>query len=191
MIRKILTTDLLIIIIIMAMYQKNPVYADWWQRPPGDVQDVTREPRPTDIRTTEQPRPTDSVRPTDVKNSPVPTQAHNPTTVPTAKPTSGGGGGQGDPGGGGNGGSSTDDPCGPGKSYTGPYCGWSPGIGGSSGGNSTDTSGNMVAGSVGVRGLSYTSGSNMLTIADVMLLFGVLCLSLFLRSVFTRITDTR
>jgi hypothetical protein len=102
----------------------------------------------------------------------------NPTTVQPS-PTSGGGSGgvptqspSSD-----SGSSSDDDPCGPGKSYTGQYCGWSPEKDKPS---SSDSGGSSSEGP-SVLGLSATSGSD-LTASDIMLLTGTLCLLLYVRS---------
>ena len=75
-----------------------------------------------------------------------------------------------------------DDPCASGKSYTGDYCGWSPGVGGDGGDGSADTP--RIGDPAGpIKGLSYTSGSE-LAVSDIILLTGVLCLLLYVRSKF-------
>jgi hypothetical protein len=95
----------------------------------------------------------------------VPTNGGVPTSIPTQTQTNN---------------PSNDDPCAAGKSYTGDYCGWSPPrIGGNEGNSTTTTS---SSGSVpAVRGLSYTAGPDLAP-SDIILLLGVLCLLLYVKS---------
>lgn len=82
----------------------------------------------------------------------------------------------------GNGGDDDDDPCAPGNTYTGEYCGWSPGVG--EGGDGESAEGSRIGEPGGpIKGLSYTSGSD-LAASDIILLTGVLCLLLYVRSKF-------
>lgn len=139
----------------------NTVLADWWERP------TARPTQPT-IRREETPTP----------------QSPQPTATPTSaviqpSPTPGGTGGvpTQPPSGGGT---TSEDGCASGKSYTGPYCGWSP----EKDKTSETTGGGGEAPRIGgpeVLGLSYTGGSE-LTVSDIMLLTGVLCLLLYVRS---------
>lgn len=76
-----------------------------------------------------------------------------------------------------------DDPCASGKSYTGDYCGWSPGVGGDGGGGG-DAPRIGEPGGPQIKGLSYTSGSELVP-SDIILLTGVLCLLLYVRSKIT------
>ena len=80
------------------------------------------------------------------------------------------------PSNGGNGDNNDDDPCADGKSYTGDYCGWSPGVVGGS-----DSPRIGEPGGPQIKGLSYTSGSE-LAASDIILLTGILCLLLYVRS---------
>lgn len=77
---------------------------------------------------------------------------------------------------------SNDNPCAPGKSYTGDYCGWSPRVGGEGGGGDAPRIGEP--GGPLIKGLSYTSGSELVP-SDIILLTGVLCLLLYVRSKIT------
>ena len=97
-----------------------------------------------------------------------------PTTVqPTPTSTPGNGGGSNGGGTGGTTGGSSDDPCAPGKSYVGPYCGWSPS-------SNADDPGPRIGGPA-VLGLSYTSSNNF-GVSDIILSLGVLCLLLYVKS---------
>lgn len=139
---------------------KNSVSADWWERPTGQPE------RPVYDRSN---LPTLPSSPT----NPPPTSSPNqPTVTPRiGEPTS-------SPGGGGT----TEDACGSGKSFSGPYCGWSPSVGegGSGGGDEAPRLGGPE-----VQGLSYTSGSD-LALSDIILLTGILCLLLYVRSKVTK-----
>jgi hypothetical protein len=83
---------------------------------------------------------------------------------------------------GGNGDSSDDsgeDACASGKSYTGPYCGWSP--------DHDSKSNDSVAyiydpnEGIKIKGLSKTAGNDLLN-SDIILFAGVLCVLLYLKS---------
>lgn len=81
--------------------------------------------------------------------------------------------------------SSTDeDPCASGKSYTGEYCGWSPRVGGDEQSGSGDGASYELTAAPMVQGLSYTAGAP-LALSDIILLLGVLCLTLYVRSKIT------
>lgn len=150
---------ILILLIFFQISAKSGVYADWWQRP---------EVRPT------QPSEERNL-PTSAPTSP-PSQ---PTVAPTSPPTGGtpsDGGGGGTSGGGGT----NEDPCAAGKSYVGPYCGWSPdttksGGGGGGGGEPSRVGGPQIL------GLSNTSSSDVY-LSDIMILAGILCLALYAKS---------
>ncbi len=110
--------------------------------------------------------------PQPTSSQPTPTPSGGTGGVPTATPIpSSNGGSTGD-----------EDACAPGKSYTGPYCGWSPEKDKPSGDGGTFGEGEVprIGGPV-VLGLSSTSGGE-LTLSDIMLLTGVLCLLLYVRS---------
>lgn len=148
--------------------EHNVVQADWWERP---------SERPT------QPAVTRTVDSPTVKPSPsqvVPSQPVSPTATtapenPTLTPSSGGGGTGGTTDGGSGSSSGNEDPCGSGKSFTGPYCGWSPKVEGQS------QSSTAVATAPKVKGLSRTSSGELVP-SDIILLIGVLCLLLYVRS---------
>lgn len=144
-----------------------PSYADWWDRPDA------RPTQPKLERGTLAPLPTvpsDPVIPTSQAGQPsaTPRIGGEPTTTAVPNSTTGNS-------------SSTEDPCAPGKSYVGPYCGWSPRVGGESSGSSGNTQQQKVTNKNRVLGLSYTSGWELLP-SDIILLTGVLCLLLYLRS---------
>lgn len=162
-------TKLKIIIVMAILYlllikMHSTVSADWWQR--------------TDVRPTQPSVPRgEIVFPTNVPNaSPTPK-----TITPSVTPAPTGSSGNTNNGGGGS--TSSDDPCASGKSFVGPNCGWSPSVGGS--GSSNNAGSNISSGSrIGgpkVRGLSYT-GNGDLGLSDIILLVGVLCLLLYVRS---------
>jgi len=69
-----------------------------------------------------------------------------------------------------------DDPCEPGESFTGPYCGWSPGQD-----DPGDDGENGGIGGTEVLGLSDTS-SGYLDPSDIIQLTGFLCLLLYAKS---------
>ncbi|OIO13953.1 hypothetical protein COV53_05650 [Candidatus Gottesmanbacteria bacterium CG11_big_fil_rev_8_21_14_0_20_37_11] len=148
----------------------NYVYADWWSRS-EDRPSPPNLPRDNGILPTNPP-PVEPTNPPPV----VPTTVVPSTDPGNPNPTQGAGGGIGGTTG------SDDDPCASGKSYTGPYCGWSPKVVGE--GNNTIQ--NVVASQAvkkrpQVLGLSYTSGAE-LTLSDIMLFAGILCLGLYVRS---------
>lgn len=143
--------------------------ADWWSRDDRPVAPTiardrlpTQAPEPT-WPPTSPPQPT---TPSQATPTVTPRIGGPPTATPTLFPSA-------TPGGGGGGGTA-EDPCASGKSYTGPYCGWSPGVGG--GGEEI-----VRVGEPEVLGLSATSGED-LTLSDIMLLVGALCLLLYTRS---------
>ena len=136
------------------------VKADWWERPPARPTSpaVERDRLPTDVPPT--------IQPTTVQPSPTnPPSGGLPTSVPTTVPSGGGGGG------------TTEDSCAPGKSYNGPYCGWSPIV---EGGTASVGESPRIGGPQ-VLGLSKTSGGD-LELSDIIFLSGVLCLVLYVRS---------
>lgn len=143
----------------------NVVYADWFQRSsdrpvhPNEAQERINRffTTPTQVPTAPVSQPTATPR-----VGGIPTATGQPAQ-PTVTPTSGGG-------------ISTEDPCAPGKSFSGPYCGWSPEVGGGGGGAEPPRIGGPQ-----VEGLSYT-GSSDLSLSDIILLTGVLCLLLYVRS---------
>lgn len=142
------------------MSNSTSVYADWWERP------TTRPTQPSDEHPTSPPEePTSTPQPTTTQPTPTP-RIGGPT--PT-NPPSNGGGGEGD----------GEDACAAGKSYVGPYCGWTPRIGGESGGQPGEPQ-------PIVKGLSAT-GSFDLGLSDIILLSGVLCLLLYAKSKFGKI----
>ena len=150
-----------------AFFVKNSVSADWWERP------TERPTQPNYERPTLPIQPTSPVQPTTVQPTTPPSQ---PTLTPGTGGPSGGGGG------------STEDACASGKSYVGPYCGWSPSVSEGGGGGGSSSGGGGEAPRVGgpeVRGLSYTSGSD-LALSDIILLTGILCLLLYVRSKVTK-----
>lgn len=161
--------------------------ADWWDRPdvrpsqpstPRDVVLLPTQPQPTSPPPSVAPTNGPTIQPTTVPAQPTTTPriGGGPTAVPTQPTSSGNGGGSS---------TSTDsngNACDPGKSYTGPYCGWSPSTSGNSGGGST-TSGPRIGGGPQVLGLSNTSGSEVAW-SDIITLAGVLCLTLYARSKF-------
>ena len=157
-----------IIFIGFLLIGHNSVSADWWERP--------------DTRATPPVLPRDhGLLPTMTPAIP----ASQPTATPSPKiggmpsvtpiPTTGSGNT--------SAGGSKDDPCAPGKSYVGPYCGWTPSVGGGGSGGG-EQGGQPRVGGPEVLGLSYTSG-NDLGLSDIILLTGVLCLLLYLRSKMT------
>jgi hypothetical protein len=151
------------------------VSADWWGRDQGRPI-IDRGTMPTDIPPQQNPTatpviPTATPRVGQPGTSPTNTPS---TTVATPTPTSG------------KNSSSSDDPCAAGKSYTGDYCGWSPKVGGDSGGGSGGSS-PRIGGGPEVMGLSYTSG-NDIAASDIIFLVGVLCLALYVRSKMTTVS---
>ncbi len=138
--------------------------ADW-----VDPRDGVRPTQPSSNRDGRILLPTQSptIQPTQ------PTQPPQPTATPivggpsvTPVPTSSS--------------SSTDDPCASGKSYSGPYCGWSPSTSSSTDGGSLGSS-PRIGGGQQILGLSYTAGDGI-SWSDIIFLTGVLCLLLYARS---------
>lgn len=118
--------------------------------------------------------------PTQPSSQPVPSatpRVGDPTGVPSNGPTETPGPSS----------SSDDDPCAPGKSYSGDYCGWSPRIGGEDGGSSSGGGGSFAP---FVQGLSFTGGQN-LSVSDIILFLGVLCLLLYVKSKSTVVDRNR
>jgi len=157
---------ILIIILILSFgfILNRSVNADWWERP------TTRPTQPNEDRFLPtlppqyNPSPTSKVSPT----SP-------PVGGPEVTPSDNGG----------NGGNDEDDPCAAGKSYSGPYCGWTPDVDNSdvSGGGGNGEGGGIGGLSEGpaVSGLSETAGEEV-GASDIMLLGGILCLLLYAKS---------
>lgn len=152
------------IVFLLAVFtsEANRAFADWWER---------SSVRPTQPSIERTPFPTSPQQPTQVPTS-VPTQEPTvtsppsggiPTSAPTSIPEEEVG----------------EDACAPGKPYTGPYCGWSPRIGGEEENEEVDYFAQLEEPEV--LGLSDTSGEN-LNMSDIMLLAGVLCLLLYARS---------
>lgn len=143
-------------------FGKNPISAD-------DVNGINRDDRPVLSR---EDRPVID-REDRIINPKFKSKLY-PTTPPTggvSDPTVTPDPGNGD---------SDDDPCAPGKSYIGPYCGWSPehdkdDDGGNGGGGEGRVGGPQVL------GLSTTSSSD-LGLSDIIFLSGVLCLLVYARS---------
>lgn len=162
-----LSNKLLLIMVFLSfgIMFKTVVNADWWDRGERPVL-----PRDEFILPTNPPEPT--VQPTNPPNQPTvtPPKTGEPQVTPTLVPT------------GSSSTSSNDDPCASGKSYTGDYCGWSPRIGGNDG-STGDSSSSYDYGSPPVLGLSYTAGEEI-GLSDIMLLSGILCLSLYVKSKF-------
>lgn len=181
--KKIIINTIFTLVLLMFVNVVNPAKseADWWDRP-GDrpTQPSTpredlfpTQPQPTSALPSVAPTSAPTIQPTTVSAQPTATPriGGEPTVVPT-QPTSSGNGG----------GSSTDsngNACDPGKSYTGPYCGWSPSTSGNSGGNAQSQP--RIGGGPQVLGLSNTSGRQVAW-SDIIMLAGVLCLALYARS---------
>lgn len=142
--------------------------ADWWVRPTALPTQPT-SPRTVITFPTETANPTSSA-PTVTPQVPTITSAVGGPNVPTATPVPSDGSAN-----------SNSNPCAPGQSYTGPYCGWSPSTsdGGSGGGGSAPSAPRI--GGPEVLGLSNTSSGN-LEPSDIILLTGVLCLLLYVKS---------
>ena len=143
------------------------VQADWWQRP-TEGPTPTRIPLPTHPGEY-TPTPTTQVNPSptndpSVTSQPTPTGINAPTPTPTNGVRIGG---------------TEDDPCSSGKSYSGPYCGWSPDHDTKS--NTSSNVSSTISVAPKVLGLSRTSGPE-LTVSDIMLFAGLLCLALYLKS---------
>ena len=168
--KKIISKTFLIITLLMIVNLSagsRLAFADWWNRP--------------DTLPTQSSIPRDIILPTlPLQPTTAPQPSTAPTIAPTIAPTNNpptGGTTPSDPGGSGSGSGGND--CDPGKSYVGPYCGWSPSVGNSDGGGGGSEQPRI--GGPQVLGLSYTS-SREIDFSDIMLLAGVLCLALYARS---------
>lgn len=167
-------TNLIIIFLSLGLVLPRLTSADWWERP-TDRPDQPSYDR--DIPTTAPTNPPEEeVEPT---NPPAgePTATPLPQGGPTEEPTDEDNEEPTDENG---------DPCDPGKSYTGDYCGWSPGIDEGNGGGIGGTD----YYDPGVLGLSYTSGEEI-GISDIMLLIGALCLLMYAKSKFLPNVDLK
>lgn len=182
--KKIIIYTIFTLVLLMFINVVNPAKseADWWNRPaeratqpstPRDVVLLPTQPPPTQPTSpppTAAPTIAPTMQPSTAVNQPTATPriGGEPTVAPTQTPVNG------------NGGSSTDsngNACDPGKSYTGPYCGWSPSTSNNGGG----TYQARIGGGPRVLGLSNTSGSEVAW-SDIIMLAGVLCLALYARS---------
>ncbi len=166
--KKILAITFVFILSYWLMGEVSLVNADWWQR--SDVRPTQPStPRDNIVIPTSQPTTLPTVTPSQPTTAP--TVTGNPNIPsPTQGVTN-------------SSSSSTDDPCAPGKSYYGPHCGWSPEVEGQTSGGSSNES--LRIGGPSVLGLSYTGGED-LKISDIILLTGILCLSLYIRSKLTK-----
>lgn len=161
-----------LLLIVLHLSGINTTFADWYERPD------TRPTQPSMERALLEPLPTQAPLPTTETNNPT-----SPPSQPSITPRVGGdtGSGSSGSGSGGSSSSSNDDPCAEGKSFIGPYCGWSPRVGGEQGDPGLANAQLPAQTKKIVRGLSYTSGWDLLP-SDIMLLTGILCLLLYLRS---------
>lgn len=156
--KKFIIIAVLVISWLFSLNKANNVFADWWQRP---------SVFPT------QPSFT---RPLESNPTTAPTSAPSqPTVAPTSSPS----GGTPSTGGGSSG--SGGNACDPGKPFVGPYCGWSPNVNNSGGGGGGGSSEQPRVGGPRVLGLSNTSSGN-LSVSDIMILAGILCLAVYARS---------
>lgn len=153
------------VITIAGLIKIPQTSADWWTRPTGEL---IREDRPVVPRDdTPTVAPTQSVQPT---TSPGTGGPSDPTSTPGSQSNS------------------VDDPCASGKSYVGPYCGWSPSAdqSGNSGGGSSSSQSVSGIGGPQVLGLSYTASAPVSAgWSDIILLSGVLCILLYVKSKLT------
>lgn len=149
---------LAVVILSIFLVKGNFVLADWWNR--SDVR-----PSPPSLPREEGRIPT--LEPTSAPPTPSPTgRVGGPSITPAPTSTAGS--------------TSDEDPCASGKSYVGPYCGWSPGVESGGGGGGGGGEGARVGGPQ-ILGLSKTSGADMAP-SDIILLAGVLCLLLYVKS---------
>ena len=158
-------------------------YADWWQRPTARPTQPS-EPRPTSAEPSPASNPTGipTSVPTGIIGQPTPTSPAGGNPTPTPTPRIGAPTGEhianGDE-------SSEDDPCAPGKPFTGAYCGWSPGVIDNSGDDpgTEDLSGSVSDNSkkLKVKGLSNTF-SNEVDYTDILVFSGMLCLLLYAKT---------
>lgn len=165
--KKLIFIAVLVLSWLITTNYQSSVYAlaDWWQR--------------SDVLPTQPSLDRRIALPTLAPIQPtLPQPSVAPTIAPTNKPPIGGTTPS-DPGGGGSG--SGGNSCDPGKSYVGPYCGWSPSVSNSGGGGGSSKQSRI--GGPQVLGLSNTSSSDM-ALSDIILLAGVLCLALYARSKF-------
>lgn len=149
-----------VVIFSVLLMRGNTVLADWWQRTdirstPPILERDNRIVLPTESPTSPPSQPTATPRVGEPSTPPAPTS----TTTSS---------------------SSTEDPCASGKSYTGPYCGWSPEVSSGGGGGGGETQSPRIGGPK-VLGLSKTSSADLAP-SDIILLTGVLCLALYARS---------
>lgn len=153
---------ILILFLSFSFFLYDSAVADWWDRPDSrPTQPGVERFLPTVPPQPDSPSPTKKVSPTSLPNG-------GPEVTPTGVLN-------------GDGGSSTDDdPCAPGETYSGEYCGWSPRIGEGGGGTGGEASVSSWGGPA-VNGLSETSGEEA-GISDIMLLAGILCLMLYAKS---------
>ena len=152
---------ILILFLSFSFFLYDSALADWWDRPDSrPTQPGVERFLPTVPPQPDSPSPTKKVTPTSPPNG-------GPEVTPTGVLN-------------GDGGSTDDDPCAPGKAYSGEYCGWSPRIGEAGGGTEGETSVSSWGGPA-VSGLSETSGEEA-GISDIMLLAGILCLMLYAKS---------
>lgn len=195
---KIIFNSVFVIVLLMFINVVNPAKseADWWDRPdvkpsqpstPRDVVLLPTQSQPTSVPpTTAVPTnnptsiptsaPTNQPTTTPVQPTSTPKIGGGPTAIPTQSSNNTGST------------SSSEDPCAAGKSYIGPYCGWSPSVGGNSSGGSTSSMSPRIGGEPQVLGLSNTSSSEIAW-SDIIMLAGVLCLVLYTRSKF--VTESR
>lgn len=161
-----LTKIIFILLLFMISFLgTKQVLADWWER--SDI-------RPTQPNM-ERTLPTIPSQPTSIVSSPTPFSISasptlsQPTTTPRVGEPTGSAEGE------------DEDPCTPGKSYTGSYCGWSPKVGGIEGDGSGGQEEEIKTFVPSVLGLSDTAGENLQS-SDIIFLLGILCLLLYLKS---------
>lgn len=145
----------LILLLAVIIQSQRPVRADWWNRDQAPRPVLDREDRPVFDR---DERP--------VLDRGGADEQPEPTTPPVGGPAQEAQ----DQG--------HDDRCEPGESFTGPYCGWSPGQ--DDPGEDGDDNGGGIGGAE-VLGLSDTSSGN-LDPSDIIQLAGFLCLLLYAKS---------
>lgn len=158
--------NILFSVLLLTVFFKQASFADWWERPdnrptqPSIERDLpTTAPQPTTI----VQDPTVTVKPTSKPDEKV-TLSPTPTTIRIGgEPTV-----------------TEEDACAPGKSFDGPYCGWSPSVDGVDGEGGIGGDGGQGA-QAEILGLSYTSGRD-LEPSDIMFLAGILCLLMYLKS---------
>ena len=166
----------IMIILSFGFMFKTVAVADWWDR---SIENRPVLPRdgivlPTEVQPTNPPPTGGPTNPPAGGPTVTSPRQGGPQTTSTPGPT----------------GTSSDDPCSDGKSYTGEYCGWSPRIGGDGGGTGGGSTSYYDPGTSEVRGLSYTSGEEV-SLSDIMLLTGLLCLLIYAKSKFAPSIDVR